>query len=232
MRVLLTFILLSFFGCSISPEGVEIRSNTPEVDGKTICIDTINKDLGFNSMCISYDSNSRIFARSFFIDTILHGPDIRYYPNGNVKFQGYYNKGKKMGVFAYFDENEKVLESFDYLGDYLNQYGAYNNGLIDTLKSNFRSLELSNDTISIGDSVNLKITLHHKMYKDSFLLHIGKLNQQLSLSEQQIFKLENKMKSNIYIKPSQKGLHYIEGYTSDLENNSKMFFSTPVFVSN
>ena len=225
-------MLLYVYGCSIIPDEVEINSNTQETDGYTVCFDTINKELGFNSMCISYDSDSTLFARSFLIDTILHGPDIRYYSNGNVKFQGYYIKGKKMGLFAYFDKNEKVIESFDYLGDHLNQYGVYNKGLIDTLKSNFRSLELSSDTISIGDSVNLKITLHHKMYKDSFFLHIGKLNQQLTLSELKLFKLENKRRTNIFIKPPKKGVHYIEGYTSDLENNSKMFFSTPVFVTN
>lgn len=193
-----------------------------------ICIDTLNEDIGFNKMCSSFISDSILVARSFLNDSLLHGPDKTYYPNGNLRHMGNYYKGLKSGIFAYFDENEILQEAFDYvLVDYLeyeNQHVYYVNNKIDTLKSSFILLKYSGNQISLNDSLKITIYQNHKFLKDSLYLHLGVFREDLSLVESDVLKFENNTSLNFYFKPSKKGVNYVEGYLSNSEDSVRLYF--------
>ena len=60
---------------------------------------------------------------------LLNGDEIFYYKNGNIQKKVQYNKGRKIGIETYFDENRNKIWTWEYKKDGLSTWTKYwNNG--------------------------------------------------------------------------------------------------------
>jgi antitoxin component YwqK of YwqJK toxin-antitoxin module len=64
-----------------------------------------------------YTSNDSVAARFQYVDGLLNGPCIFYYPKGKVKAKGDYLKNAKIGIWEYYYENGQKAKVIQYTGN-------------------------------------------------------------------------------------------------------------------
>lgn len=138
MKFLLSlFVVIGLIACSGSEETesiVEIETTVPEVVEDTTSnefVDTLSKPgetveyhpngavkmrgkLNDNSMrhglWISYYDNGIKWSEAYYVDGVLDGHSITFFPNGKVRYIGEYKNGKKTGAWKFYDESGELVK--------------------------------------------------------------------------------------------------------------------------
>lgn len=85
-----------------------------------------------NRICTLWYPNGVKEAEIHYIDSILHGKFTSWYTNGNLQMIGYYDRGKKDGVYERFDSNGNKIKDGHFFSDKPNGtwIGYYDDGSI------------------------------------------------------------------------------------------------------
>ena len=135
------FVLIILISCSGSEEeenGVEIETTINEVvedTTTTVAPDTLTKSgetveyhpngavkmrgkLNDNGMrhglWISFYDNGIKWSEAYYIDGVLDGHSITFFPNGKVRYIGEYKNGDKTGTWKFYDEAGELVKEENY----------------------------------------------------------------------------------------------------------------------
>lgn len=164
--VFLTFIGI---GCNVDNSGRTVYT--------IINNDTVNLKIE------TFDSLGNLVRICYEYDSLMHGIEQEFYPNGKKKVEGNWYRGKKVGWFKYYGEKGQlqVLREYVAVNDHDNwkkNHVAYLNQVIrfnesgDTIKNGsfFITQYKTADTIRNGDSYAFKVMLNAAFFKEMVIV--------------------------------------------------------------
>lgn len=175
------------------------------------CSQNFNKLKGEKS--VTYFDNGNIKSIGYEKNGLHTGKYVEYYQNGNIKFEAFYKDGLQdsiqktytedgiiyqIGFFkkglldgiseTYYNNGSVHIKANHFIENdstYVSEYYTFDkSGEIIRDSSLFFTLSLTEDTIKIGDTIQLKITLEHpNEVKPNMMLIIEKINSNLILND-------------------------------------------------
>jgi hypothetical protein len=95
-----------------APASPALASQTPAVP--TV---SLEKDSLGESFQEEYYSNGVLKKRALLIGGTLEGEYVEYHSNGVIKVQGYYEQGRKVGTWRYYDKKGELLREETWSAD-------------------------------------------------------------------------------------------------------------------
>ncbi len=131
----IVFYLLLAFSLACSNERVIFEKNDYKItinsmddsykgyryyhNGSLALEEELNQEYKIDGISKSYYENGVVKMIQTYANGIKHGPEIVYYPSGNMEYKGQYDSSKMDGVWYWYSDTSKSVE-FDILANYLN----------------------------------------------------------------------------------------------------------------
>ena len=87
---------------------------TETYENGQIKIEGWNQDQKRVGLWISYYENGVRWSEDEFRDGMKDGRTVSYYPNGIMRYRGHYIEDNKAGIWQFYDESGKLLETKDF----------------------------------------------------------------------------------------------------------------------
>ena len=135
--ILLPFSILSQVDCENPPPGSKGKCITTYDNGQTKIVGKIKNGKQHGSFteyhpkgelkaeykyangliqgnCVNYFPNGIIFSQYIMVDGLIQGKYIEYHKTGAVRVEGEMVDSKEVGVWSYYDEWDKLVNTIDY----------------------------------------------------------------------------------------------------------------------
>ncbi len=83
-------------------------------DGNLLKEGSLNEDKKRNGLWKSYYRDGVLWSQGDFVNGIREGITITYFASGKKYYEGYYTKGKKSGMWKFWNEQEELVKETDY----------------------------------------------------------------------------------------------------------------------